>query len=108
MLKIDFIKLIFEHLLPNLLLFFISENSMNSLNVKEDAKSSETGIEVWTFEEEPVKLNYTRMWEAREYAETKDEELINKDSRVISYLRKVKETPLKYPRKYNIIKKNPL
>ena len=39
---------------------------------------------------------------------TKDEELINKDSRVISYLRKVKETPLKYPRKYNIIKKNPL
>ena len=39
---------------------------------------------------------------------TKEEQLINKDSRVISYLKKVKETPLKYPRKYNIIKKNPL
>ena len=39
---------------------------------------------------------------------TKEEQLMNKDSRVISYLKKVKETPLKYPRKYNIIKKNPL
>ena len=39
---------------------------------------------------------------------TKEEKLMNKDSRVISYLKKVKETPLKYPRKYNIIKKNPL
>jgi len=33
---------------------------------------------------------------------------MNGDARVISYLKKVKETPLKYPRKYNIIKKNPL
>ncbi len=38
----------------------------------------------------------------------KDEKLINGDSRVISYLKKVNETPLKYPRKYNIIKKSPL
>ena len=39
---------------------------------------------------------------------TKEEKLMNGDARVISYLKKVKETPLKYPRKYNIIKKNPL
>ena len=38
----------------------------------------------------------------------KDEELFNGDKRVIAYFRKVKTTPLKYPRKYNIIKKNPL
>ncbi|MBQ6477891.1 MAG: 16S rRNA (guanine(527)-N(7))-methyltransferase RsmG [Erysipelotrichaceae bacterium] len=38
----------------------------------------------------------------------KDEKLINGDSRMIAYLKKVKETPLKYPRKYNIIKKSPL
>ena len=37
-----------------------------------------------------------------------DEELMNKDQRVIAYFRKVRTTPLKYPRKYNIIKKNPL
>ena len=39
---------------------------------------------------------------------TKEEKLMNGDARVISYLKKVKETPLKYPRKYNIIKKNPI
>ena len=37
-----------------------------------------------------------------------DEQLMNGDSRTIAYLRKVAQTPLKYPRKYNIIKKNPL
>ena len=38
----------------------------------------------------------------------KDENLMNGDQRVISYFRKVRSTPLKYPRKYNIIKKSPL
>ena len=38
----------------------------------------------------------------------KDKQLFNGDERVIAYFRKVKPTPLKYPRKYNIIKKNPL
>ncbi len=37
-----------------------------------------------------------------------DETLYNGDARTISYFRKVKTTPLKYPRKYNIIKKSPL
>ena len=37
-----------------------------------------------------------------------DEQILNGDSRVISYFRKVRSTPLKYPRKYNIIKKSPL
>ena len=37
-----------------------------------------------------------------------DEQLLNGDKRVISYFRKVRMTPLKYPRKYSIIKKNPL
>lgn len=38
----------------------------------------------------------------------RNEELFNGDRRVISYFTKVRQTPLKYPRKYNIIKKNPL
>lgn len=38
----------------------------------------------------------------------KDERLFNGDSRVISYFKKMNNSPLKYPRKYNIIKKNPL
>ena len=38
----------------------------------------------------------------------KDEKLNNGDNRVVSYFRKVRSTPLKYPRKYNIIKKSPL
>ncbi len=38
----------------------------------------------------------------------RNEHLFNGDKRVIAYLRKVRPTPLKYPRKYNIIKKNPL
>ena len=37
-----------------------------------------------------------------------DETILNGDQRVIAYLKKKKSTPLKYPRKYNIIKKNPL
>ena len=37
-----------------------------------------------------------------------DETILNGDQRVISYFRKVRSTPLKYPRKYNIIKKSPL
>ena len=37
-----------------------------------------------------------------------DEKLFNGDQRVISYFRKVRSTPLKYPRKYNIMKKSPL
>ncbi|MBR6234115.1 MAG: class I SAM-dependent methyltransferase, partial [Erysipelotrichaceae bacterium] len=37
-----------------------------------------------------------------------EEALFNGDKRIISYFRKVKTTPLKYPRKYNIIKKSPL
>lgn len=40
--------------------------------------------------------------------DTYDEQILNKDQRVISYFRKVRTTPLKYPRKYNIIKKSPL
>ena len=39
---------------------------------------------------------------------TREEKLLNGDQRIISDLKKVKETPLKYPRKYNIIKKSPL
>lgn len=38
----------------------------------------------------------------------KDEQLFNGDKRIISYFKKVNKTPLKYPRKYNIIKKSPL
>ena len=37
-----------------------------------------------------------------------DEQIYNGDKRTISYFRKTRKTPLKYPRKYNIIKKNPL
>ena len=37
-----------------------------------------------------------------------DENLFNGDERVIAYLKKTDKTPSKYPRKYNIIKKNPL
>ena len=40
--------------------------------------------------------------------EIRDEEIMNGDQRVIAWLKKEKKTPLKYPRKYNIIKKNPL
>ncbi|MBQ6335329.1 MAG: 16S rRNA (guanine(527)-N(7))-methyltransferase RsmG [Erysipelotrichaceae bacterium] len=38
----------------------------------------------------------------------KDECIYSGDKRVIAYLKKVRTTPLKYPRKYNIIKKSPL
>lgn len=38
----------------------------------------------------------------------KNDHLINGDLRVISYFKKIGKSPLKYPRKYNIIKKNPL
>ncbi len=37
-----------------------------------------------------------------------DGQLLNGDRRTIAYLKKVRTTPLKYPRKYNIIKKSPL
>ena len=40
--------------------------------------------------------------------EIRDEQIFNGDQRVIAWLKKEKKTPLKYPRKYNIIKKNPL
>lgn len=40
--------------------------------------------------------------------EIRDEEIFNGDRRVIAWLKKEQKTPLKYPRKYNIIKKNPL
>ncbi len=43
-----------------------------------------------------------------EVESTKEEYLFNGDSRVISYFRKVSSTPAKYPRKYSIIKKQPL
>ena len=39
---------------------------------------------------------------------TRKEELLCGDQRIISDLKKIRETPLKYPRKYNIIKKSPL
>lgn len=38
----------------------------------------------------------------------KEEKLFSGDKRIISYFIKKGKTPLKYPRKYNIIKKNPL
>ena len=38
----------------------------------------------------------------------RNEELFNGDKRVISCFRNIRTSPLKYPRKYNIIKKNPL
>ena len=37
-----------------------------------------------------------------------EETLIQGDQRIIAYLKKIRQTPLKYPRKYNIIKKSPL
>ncbi len=37
-----------------------------------------------------------------------EEELGGHDQRVIAYLQKIRKTPLKYPRKYNIMKKEPL
>lgn len=43
-----------------------------------------------------------------EIESTKDEYLLGGDSRVISYLKKQKDTPIKYPRKYSIIKQHPL
>ena len=43
-----------------------------------------------------------------EVENTKTEHLFNGDQRVISYFRKKDKTPIKYPRKYNIIKRNPL
>lgn len=38
----------------------------------------------------------------------REEELGGHDRRVIAYLTKIRKTPLKYPRKYNIMKKEPL
>ena len=38
----------------------------------------------------------------------REEELGGHDQRVIAYLQKMRKTPLKYPRKYNIMKKEPL
>ena len=38
----------------------------------------------------------------------KKENIFSGDNRVISYFKKVNKSPIKYPRKYNIIKKNPL
>lgn len=38
----------------------------------------------------------------------KKENIFSGDNRVISYFKKVTKSPIKYPRKYNIIKKNPL
>lgn len=39
---------------------------------------------------------------------TREETLFNKDKRIISFFKKIDKSPLKYPRKYYIIKKNPL
>lgn len=36
------------------------------------------------------------------------EELMGQEQRIIAYFTKIRNTPLKYPRKYNIIKKDPL
>ena len=36
------------------------------------------------------------------------EELMGQEQRVIAYFTKIRNTPLKYPRKYNIIKKDPI
>lgn len=38
----------------------------------------------------------------------KDEELFDHSNRVISYFKKIKKTPIKYPRKYSIIKQHSL
>ncbi|MBR4461117.1 MAG: 16S rRNA (guanine(527)-N(7))-methyltransferase RsmG [Erysipelotrichaceae bacterium] len=38
----------------------------------------------------------------------REEELGGHEQRVIAYLQKIRKTPLKYPRKYNIMKKEPL
>ena len=43
-----------------------------------------------------------------EQASLYEEELGGHDQRVIAYLQKIRKTPLKYPRKYNIMKKEPL
>ena len=39
---------------------------------------------------------------------TREETLFNGDKRIISFFKKIDKSPLKYPRKYYIIKKNPL
>ena len=43
-----------------------------------------------------------------EVKKKKTEYLFSKDVRKIAYLQKIKKTPTKYPRKFNIIKRNPL
>ena len=43
-----------------------------------------------------------------EIEKTINDHLFNGDERIISYFKKIDKTALKYPRKYNIIKKNPL
>ncbi len=65
---------------------------MRGKDGKEELSEAEKAVKTMGFETETVK----------------NELLFNGDLRTIAYLRKVKTTPLKYPRKYNIIKKNPL
>ncbi|MBQ6560026.1 MAG: 16S rRNA (guanine(527)-N(7))-methyltransferase RsmG [Erysipelotrichaceae bacterium] len=43
-----------------------------------------------------------------EQTSLREEELGGHDQRIIAYLQKIRKTPLKYPRKYNIMKKEPL
>ena len=57
-----------------------------------EIKKAEKAIEIMGFEIESIK----------------DECLFNGSNRVISYFKKSKKTPLKYPRKYSIIKQKPL
>ena len=65
---------------------------MRGKDGKEEIDSAKKAVEAMGFKVESIR----------------DEKLFNGDARIIAYFRKVKPTPLKYPRKYNIIKKNPL
>ena len=43
-----------------------------------------------------------------EQTSLREEELGGHEKRIVAYLQKIRKTPLKYPRKYNIMKKEPL
>lgn len=65
---------------------------LRGMNGKEEIENASNAIKTMGFTVESIK----------------DESLFNGDQRVISYFKKTATTPNKYPRKYSIIKKQPL
>jgi len=61
-------------------------------NGKQELADASKAIDIMGFSIENSRIDY----------------LFNGDERYISYLKKIKKTPTTYPRKYNIIKRNPL